>query len=71
MKILIIICIIWFLFISWIEIRKNKKRGIFLVLFVLIGAALASFGEQLGFDGEIAALIFAIVVVVIYFIKKN
>lgn len=67
MKILVVICLIWFLFISWMEIRKDKKRGTFLVAFVIIGAAIVSFGEQFGFDGELAALIFAGITVVIYF----
>ncbi len=71
MEILVIIAISWTIFIFWMEIRKNKKKGIFFVVFILVGAALASFGKRLGFDGEIAALIFAVFVVVIYFIKES
>jgi len=39
------------------------------VAFVVIGAAIVSYGEQFGFDGELAALIFAGITVVIYFIS--
>jgi len=69
MKILAVICLIWFSFISWMEVRKDKKRGAFFVAFVVIGAAIVSYGEQFGFDGELAALIFAGITVVIYFIS--
>jgi len=68
---LTIICIIWILLISWIEIRKNKKRGVYFIAFILVCAVLASFSNRLGFDGEIVALIFAVIVGVIYFIKTR
>jgi hypothetical protein len=50
--------------------RKNLKTGTFVVTFSLIGAAIASFGDRFGFDGEIAALIFAGIVTAIYFFVK-
>ncbi len=73
LTILILIYVIW---IFSMEIRRSPLRGVFLVLLSIGGAALSVFGKRFGFDGNIAAVIYLIIMLAMaycyqYIIHKN
>ena len=60
MNVLTIIVIIWVLFVSIKVIRKEKKRGAVVILFIITAALVAALGDKFDYNGNIAALIIAI-----------
>ena len=60
MNVLTIIAIVWVLLVSIRVIRKEKKRGAVVILFIITAALVAALGDKFGYDGDIAAIIIAV-----------
>lgn len=67
-----IIAILWVVGVSFIIIRKERIRGLF-ILVLTAGAALVSvLGEKFGYDGDIMAIILAgMILAGLFFHDKN
>jgi len=53
------------------EVKEKNWRGVFACALAIIAGAIASFDEILGFDGEILALVFAVVAATLFFAGKK
>lgn len=72
-NILIILGIIWVAYVGYTMVKKEGKKGIATLTFLILAGLLWASGDKFGFNGGIAAIILSVVFVigVIIYEKKS
>ena len=72
MSILIIIVSIWVLFVSYRIIKKERKRGIIVLSFIVVACFITIVAKKYGYREDIVAIVLAILFLTgMYFIDRQ
>ncbi len=71
MNIFIILGIIWVAYVGYTMVKKDGKRGILTLVFLIFAALLWASGEKFGFNGGVAAVVVSVLFILGVFIYDN